>query len=221
MNKNAFLFLNGYYPEGDQSLAAKLIRRSTPKPLIIAVDGGLAFLQRIGCKPAYWLTDLDSAPHVKRGFLNRTRLLIYPPHKDKTDGELAIELALQHRISNFTVFGWHDKADETDHLLGNLLLGCRFLKSNPSIRIRYVNDNQEMLLLHNETRTMAGYEGLLFSVIPLSSRIMLSLHGTEYIAKRLLIWQGQTIALRNRFTANKAHIEVGGTALILIRRQPR
>ena len=221
MDRKAVLFLNGHYHTGDRSLAKSLIRKSVPEPLIIAVDGGLAFLQKINCRPAYWLTDLDSAPRIKRGFLSKTRLLIYPPHKDKTDGELAVELSLQHRIFDLTFFGWYDRTYETDHLLGNLLLGRHFLKTTSSLRVSYMSYDQEARFLHDETQTLAGYKGWHLSVIPLSTRITLSLSGTEYAAKRLFIRQGQTVALRNRITYGEARVTVKGTALVLIRRQPR
>lgn len=221
MSRKAFLFLNGHYHEGDRPLTKSLIRRTVPKPLIIAVDGGLAFLQKIDCRPAYWLTDLDSAPRIKRGFLRNTRLCIYPPHKDKTDGQLAVELSLRHRISDLTFFGWYDQTFETDHLLGNLSLGLHFQRMAPSLRIQYLSHCQEALLFHDETRILAGYTGWRLSVIPLNSRITLSLRGTEYSAERLVIRQGQTIAHGNRITAGKARIKVEGTAMVIIRRQSR
>ena len=74
MAGTAFVFLNGYYHRGDRLLVNRQLRRRRPRPLVIAVDGGLSFVQRCGLPPDFWLTDLDSAPTIRKGFLSQAQL---------------------------------------------------------------------------------------------------------------------------------------------------
>jgi len=194
----------------------RLYRRAKPKPLLVAVDGGLAFIQRIGLKPKYWLTDLDSAPDIKKGFLKNTEILLHQSHKDKTDAELTLDFCTQQRIFDFTFFGWYDRTDETDHLLGNLMLAHLLKGTGGNIRLRFLGSRQEIHYLHNETKVLNSSKERRISVIPLDNSISLSLRGTEYKARELNVRQGRTIALRNRITAERAMVTVKGSALVII-----
>jgi thiamine pyrophosphokinase len=216
MPKKAFLFLNGHYYKEDRSMVLRLYRRAKPKPLLMAVDGGLAFMQRIGLRPKYWLTDLDSAPDIKKGFLKNTDILLHQSHKDKTDAELALDFCTRQRVSDFTFFGWYDRTDETDHLLGNLLLAHLLKEAGKNIRLRFLGSRQEIHYLHNETKVLNSSKGKRLSVIPLDRSISLSLRGTEYKAAGLNIREGQTIALRNRIMSERTTVTVKGSALAII-----
>jgi thiamine pyrophosphokinase len=216
MEGRAFIFLNGFYPRGDQRLVRRLIRKLKRRPVMIAVDGGIAFLQKASIRPDCWISDLDSAPRLKRGFLRDIEVFLYPADKDKTDGELAIELCARRDLSDITIFGWDARKGETDHLLGSLFL-CRNLKGKKrGLRLRFLDSRQEILPLKNEKRIIRDCKGKRLSVIPLSSNIILGLAGTRYPARNLAVSEGETISLRNLITANRAAISIQGTGLAII-----
>ena len=216
MAGTAFVFLNGYYHRGDRLLVNRQLRRRRPRPLIIAVDGGLSFVQRCGLPPDFWLTDLDSAPTIRKGFLSQAQLLLHPSIKDKTDGELALEFCSRNNLTDITIFGWYDSNGETDHLLGNLLLYENHLKGKRPLRVRYLDSRQEIYPVSNEKQRLVGYRGRRLSVVPISRRIVLTLRGTAFPARELVVNRGQSIALRNRITARQASVTVRGAALILV-----
>jgi len=216
MEGKAFIFLNGFYPKGDNLLVRKLIRRTRPRPALIAVDGGIAFLQKNSVKPDFWISDLDSAPRIKQGFLKNIEVYLYPADKKKTDAELAVDLCAREGYSDITIFGWEARQGETDHLLGNLML-CRDLKGpRRGLQLRFLDSRQEIIPLHDQQTTLTGYKGRRLSIIPLSRKILLSLSGTQYPARGLTVSEGKTVALRNRVTAQKAKIEIAGAGLAII-----
>jgi thiamine pyrophosphokinase len=216
MEGRAFIFLNGFYPKSDNSMIRDMIRKARPAPVLIAVDGGIAFMQKNGLKPDFWISDLDSAPRLKKGFLEKAEVLLYPADKDKTDAELALDVCAKEGLSDVTVFGWEAREGETDHLLGSLFL-CRNLKGKRRLlNLRFIDSRQEIIPLRDETRIFRGYKGKRLSLIPLSTRIVLTLGGTRYPACELVVRAGETVSLRNRITAQRATVAIQGSGLAVI-----
>ncbi len=218
MEGKAFIFLNGLYPKGDDQLVRQLLNAASPRPALIAVDGGIAFLQKYSIKPDYWISDLDSAPRIRRGFLKEIELFFYPADKDKTDSELAIDLCIRRGFTDITVFGWDARMGETDHLLGNLFLFRNMKTGKQALRLRFLDSRQEIIALRDQTRTLRGYKGRRLSILPVSTRISLTLRGTRFAATDLVVREGETVSLRNQITAQKASIKIKGSGLAIIKR---
>ncbi|MFH1701779.1 MAG: thiamine diphosphokinase [Candidatus Zixiibacteriota bacterium] len=214
---NAYIFLNGHYHKNDSALARKILRNNRGRRKIIAVDGGIAFLQKMNIKPDIWLSDLDSAPRIKKGFLKNVEIEIYPAEKSKTDSELALDCCLKNKIASITIFGWYDRIYETDHLLGNLLLAMsgKFIKS--AMSIKFIDSRQQVYALYDDTTVISGYKNWGLSIIPISSRVILTVIGVKYGAKNKLLRLGQTMSLRNEITSNRASVSIKGKALVIIR----
>jgi thiamine pyrophosphokinase len=216
MDGKTFIFLNGHYPRGDRQFIRNLIRRTRPRPRIIAVDGGIAFLQQNTIKPNFWISDMDSAPRIGKDFLDGVEFLLYPPDKGKTDAELALDLCARENLCDITIFGWETRGGEIDHLLGNLFLCRNLMGRKRAIRLRYLNNRREIIALRNETRVLRGYKDRLLSIIPLSSKIILTLKGTRFPADELLVRAGATVSMRNQITANRLFISITGAGLAII-----
>lgn len=216
MEGKAFIFLNGYYLKGDNLLVRRLIRRTRPRPALIAVDGGIAFLQKNRVKPDVWISDLDSAPRIKKGFLKNIDVYLYPADKEKTDAELAVDFCARVGLFDITIFGWEAREGETDHLLGTLLLCRNHRGPRRWLDLRFLDSRQEIIAFHDRAMVLKGYKGRRLSIIPLSRKIKISLKGTLFPARGLTVREGETVALRNRITAQKATIEIAGTGLAII-----
>jgi thiamine pyrophosphokinase len=213
MGGSAFVFLNGFYPRNDAKLIRGLIRRTRPRPLLVAVDGGLAMLQKLDIRPDHWISDLDSTPRIKKGYLKKIEVHLFPPDKEKTDAELGLELCAEYGIAEITIFGWNVRGAETDHLLGTLFLTRNLKKKKRDLKIRFLSSGQEIRALKDRSTIYHGYKGHRLSVIPTSTKIRLTLAGTKYKSDRLIVRAGETIALRNEITARQAKVGVEGTAL--------
>ena len=176
----------------------------------------MAFVQKEKIRPDIWLSDLDSAPPIRKGFLKDTQIYIFPSEKDYTDMELALVICRHRQIKAATVFGWYDRTEETDHLLGNLLLGSKFAVGRGKIDLEFVAARQRVIPLRNGRLTIAESRGRRLSVVPLSPRVIVTLSGTKYPASGLKIGAGDTITLRNEIVKNKAVVTVLGSVLVII-----
>jgi thiamine pyrophosphokinase len=91
--------------------------------LVIAADGGAAFLESIGRLPDLLVGDLDSAEAVLVERLESAGVVVerHPAAKDATDAELAIDRAVAAGARRITVIGAL-AGERLDHELANLLL---------------------------------------------------------------------------------------------------
>ena len=187
-----------------------------PRPLIIAVDGGIAFLQKNRIRPDCWITDADSTPRLSRAFLEEIEVFRYPSRKDKTDAELALDLCAKKGVRAAILMGWYDQRYESDHFLGNLFLIYQPAVRRTGMKLVFADGRQTIYPIQDELLRLTGYSGRRLSVLPLSPRLTLSLSGTDYPARRLVIRRGQTVGLRNTIVSAKATVAVSGTALVII-----
>lgn len=87
---------------------------------VIAVDGGLAYLDEMGRKPDMSLGDFDSLGYVPKGM----RVVRFSPKKNKSDMELAIERARNMRYEELYVYGALGR--RLDHTIANLQLCAKY-----------------------------------------------------------------------------------------------
>lgn len=117
MNHRAVLFING-----ELRSSAGICRLLQPDDYLIAVDGGLNHLTRLGIPPNLIIGDLDSAnpQEVLRARENGIEVQQYPSEKDETDLELAITIVLERGYHHLLlVAGLGGRLDQT---LANLSL---------------------------------------------------------------------------------------------------
>jgi thiamine pyrophosphokinase len=91
--------------------------------LVIAADGGAAFLESIGRLPDLLVGDLDSADAAMVERLTAAGVAVerHPAAKDATDAELALDRAVAAGARRVTVIGAF-AGKRLDHELANLLL---------------------------------------------------------------------------------------------------
>lgn len=69
--------------------------------LVVAADGGLAYLERLGIMPDVVLGDFDSLGYMP----SYANVLPYPKEKDDTDMMLAVRYGLDKGYRNFVLYG--------------------------------------------------------------------------------------------------------------------
>lgn len=88
--------------------------------LVIAADGGATRCLELNIVPNLIVGDFDSlSPEIEKSFPNSSIRKPYPRHKDETDLTLAIQEALEKKVSEVFIWGWAD--ERIDYSLGALL----------------------------------------------------------------------------------------------------
>jgi thiamine pyrophosphokinase len=117
-DKRAVLFTNGQAKPGFE---VSLL----PGDFLVAVDGGLHHLKRLGLKPDLLIGDLDSVDANELAEVIDAGIEVqrFLPAKDQTDLELALEYTLKNGYAHIVIA--YPFGDRVDHTLGNLSLLSR------------------------------------------------------------------------------------------------
>ena len=96
---------------------------------VIAVDGGYAHLEKARCAPDVAIGDFDSLGFVPEG----CAVIEHPPHKDKSDLELALDYAAEHGFSRLFLYG--ALGGRLDHTVANLQMCARFAEQGAQVQL--------------------------------------------------------------------------------------
>lgn len=92
--------------------------------LIIAADGGAVHLNAMNVVPHVMVGDMDSMPDPSWPQDEQVERISFPEDKDKSDAELAVELAFERGCTVVTLLG--AAGGRLDHLLGNVSLLAKY-----------------------------------------------------------------------------------------------
>ena len=162
LEKRALVFVNG-----EQIDLAAVKRMVRPADTLVAVDGGLGHLRRLGLEPALLVGDLDSVPpkEIARCRENpAVRIMQHPVHKDETDLELALLALVQEDYTSILVLA--ALGGRLDMTLANIsLLALPELKG---VDVRLDDGIEEVFLIRpgEPGREIAGKPGDRVSLLP-------------------------------------------------------
>lgn len=103
---------------------------------VVAVDGGYSFLAQAGVTADVVLGDFDSLGYVP----NHPCVVKHPPIKDKSDLELALDLALDQGAR--TLYAYGCLGQRLDHTISALQALCAAAERNVDVRIIGMPQNQ-------------------------------------------------------------------------------
>ncbi len=213
-NSRYILFLNNHYSAKDNEFYLALLKGQST----IAVDGGVRFFIKNKIIPDYLLGDFDSAPRIPKGLRDKTTVIAHPSHKDKTDSQLAVEMALENGASEIIICG-AASIDEIDHTLGNVflleLIADIASKSKRKVNAKLVHPRWEVFLAQNEAVAVTGRPDDYLSILPFSSGCRVEFSGLSYPAPKRALKVGDTISLRNQLAGSRARIKIRGKALVI------
>ncbi len=185
-----------------------LLAPAEPEDYLLAADGGLAHLKRVGLTPNEILGDFDSLGYTPEN------ALVYPVEKDDTDSMLAARRGLELGYREFYFYGALD-GDRLDHTVANYQT-LRFLADRGADGY-LIGKNWIVTVVKNGTITFpAGLQGLisLFCLGPDARGV--TLRGLHYPLEEGTLTGGFPLGVSNHFTGSPASVTVADGSLLVM-----
>ncbi len=183
---------------------------------IIAADHGLMAADRLGLTLDYIVGDFDSVSEavLKKYHEISTPIQTFPTEKDKTDTQIAIELALMHNATAIDIVG--ATGSRLDHVLANIHLLLLPMQLNIKACILDANNriylqNQSFIIL--KERQYGDY----VSLMPFTEKVSgLTLKGFKYPLHKITYNAGSSLGISNEIKDEAAKVEISEGILIVI-----
>jgi thiamine pyrophosphokinase len=167
----------------------------------IAADAGMAHAARLGLVPELWVGDFDSVSGELLRAYPQVPREPYPSLKDQTDGELAVAAARRRGADALVLVG--ATGGQTDHALGNLLLGLNLVQEGIPTLLTTGLEEAYPLLSHLSLDLPPGSR---FSLVPLTDLEGVSLRGARWELENARVPLGSTLTLSNEAAGR---VEIG------------
>lgn len=179
---------------------------------VIAADSGIRHASSLGIVPELWTGDFDSVDEAMRADHASVPVEAFPPEKDRTDGEIAVEAALVRGASEIVMAGAFGGA-RADHAFLHLAAGLRLAEEG--VPCLLTSGHQEgSPLLPGET----GFDytpGTLFSVLAFSDLHGLNLTGAKWPLTDRHVPFGSSLTLSNEVAGRLGVSLVSGRAMLI------
>ncbi|MER8514653.1 thiamine diphosphokinase [Mesorhizobium sp. M0761] len=189
---------------------------------VIAADAGIGHARLIGLMPELWVGDFDSVPADLPADLAAVPREVFPPEKDKTDGELAIAAALERGATSLVLAGAFG-GKRADHAFLHLALSLQLAETGTKVLL--TSGAQEGAPLLPGKAGFDYADGTLFSVLGFSDLSGLTVSGAKWPLDHVEVVFGSSLTISNEVKSNKTggglEIELGhGRALLLAHPYP-
>lgn len=181
--------------------------------LIIAVDGGTDYLNKLSLRPNYIIGDLDSIKAIPKNDKS-IQILKFQTEKDKTDTEIAIGFALKNNASEILLFGMTGQS-RIDHSINNIFL-LENLAERGVKNILFANGGARLLAIKRGIE-LYKKDGSLVSLIPLTKKVEnITTEGLKYKLKNEPLFRNKTRGVSNVLVKSGAKIKFGEGTLLVI-----
>ena len=179
-----------------------------PEDHIIAADGGLTHLQKLGLQPHEILGDFDSLGYTPED------ARVFPVEKDDTDTMLAIRRGLDLGYRDFLLYGSLD-GPRLDHTIANFQ-ALQFLADRGAWGYLVGRDYLVTVVKNGSLRFPAAAEGTV-SVFCLGADAEgVTLKGLYYPLEDGVLRAGFPLGVSNHFTGTDSEITVKNGSLLVL-----
>jgi thiamine pyrophosphokinase len=178
---------------------------------VIAADSGMRHAAVLGVVPELWLGDFDSASDPLLAAHGDVPRLVFPAAKSMTDGELAIEEALQRGATGLVLVGGF--GGRADHVMAHAQLAISLAQNGVATLITS-GDEEGYPLLPGE-RTIDLPPGSRFSIVPVTDLAALTLTGVRWPLDRRFVPAGSTLTISNEAFGPIGIALDGGLAIVI------
>jgi len=182
---------------------------------IIAADHGLIAGDKLNLPLDFIVGDFDSVPKeiLDKYQKNNVAIITFPIEKDKTDTELAIELAIEHQAESIDIVG--ATGSRLDHTLANMNLLTIPLDKGIEA---YIIDANNRFYLKKEIFAIQknNQYGDYISFLPFHGDVKgLSLIGFKYPLDNVLLSAGESLCISNELIDDTGEVRfTEGTLMV-------
>lgn len=185
--------------------------------LIIAVDGGMEFLDGINVMPDYIVGDFDTLSEniLKKYENSRAKIIRLNPVKDSTDTEEAVELACRNGAAEVDILG--GLGSRMDHTIGNLFLLEKMLKK--SVRGTIYSHNAQITIIDKTTVIKNTYRYKYISFLQFDGPARgVTLKDFKYNVENFDFDTEKTfrLGISNEFVSDSGQVEIKDGKLLVI-----
>lgn len=186
----------------------RLIRPIEKSDYIIAADGGLAHVKRLGLSPNEILGDFDSLGYTPEGST------VFPAEKDDTDAMLAVRKGLALGYQEFVLYGSID-GPRLDHTVANFQT-LQFLADHEASGILVGRDWLITVVQEGNLSFPAGMEGHISLFCLGKSAQGVTIRGLYYPLENGELSPGFPLGVSNHFTREPVQIYVRSGSLLVM-----
>jgi thiamine pyrophosphokinase len=184
--------------------------------MIIAADHGLNIADQINLSLDYIVGDFDS---VSETILEKYRKIstpiqTFPKEKDKTDTQIAIELALMNNATAIDLIG--ATGTRLDHTIANIHLLMLPMQLNINVCIL---DSHNKIYLKRKSFTIIKDRqyGNYVSLLPFNEQVTgLTLKGFKYPLNSITLSPGSSLGISNEILEEEAAVEFTNGILLVV-----
>ena len=175
---------------------------------ILAADGGLLHLNKLGLTPNGIIGDFDSLGYIPEGSL------VFPVEKDDTDAMLAIKKGLELGYKDFLLYGSLD-GPRLDHTVANFQ-ALQYLADRGATGYLIGKDNIVTCVKDGSIRFSADASGIV-SVFCLGAAAEgVTLENLQYPLEKGTLTPGFPLGVSNHFIGKAATVSVEKGSLLVI-----
>ena len=175
---------------------------------ILAADGGLRHLMKLGLKPDGIIGDFDSLGYVPDG------AEVFPVEKDDTDAMLAAKKGLELGFSEFYFYGSLD-GPRLDHTVANFQT-LQYLADQGAVGYLIGNDYMVTVVRDGSITFPAGRTGTVSVFCMGEDAEGVSIRGLYYELENGKLTAGFPLGVSNHFTEKEATVEVSRGSLLIL-----
>lgn len=162
---------------------------------VIAADSGIGHAATLDIEPELWVGDFDSVSDDMRQAYAHVPREVFPPAKDKTDGEIAIDAALGLGASSLVLVGAFG-GSRPDHAYLHMVQAMRLAEQG--VPTLLTSGWQEgCAILEGQRHTYDFPDGTVFSILVFGDLSGLTVEGAKWPLSAVEVPVGSSLTMSN------------------------
>jgi len=206
--KNKFAILLN----GELEVTSRL-KKQIADARVVAADGGMRYARALGVEPECWIGDFDSTSQELQQQWPDVKRFEHPPLKDKTDGELAIDYALENGADEIVLVA--GLGGRTDQAMSHLIQLIKLYRNKISCFAS--SGNEEAWPLKVGSFLLDPPPGSTLSVVGITPIERISIRGVKWQLEAEDVEFGSTLTMSNEVTGVVSIVLCSGCGVIFVK----